>query len=183
MVLHLVYFASFIQNILGRREENTRTNLGATSKKCTHHNRNLIKNFWEEFIMPAAFQAVQYHLHIKLCIDTVCLDMALGSVVDTYHYFGGTCCVHLKGALKLILLTPSWLSVASVSKFLRYLGYHVPNNRVSHFRISKPWYSPPWQPQISQNILTYWIILAGLFFLSFLFFVGVWNLVCDCIGV
>jgi hypothetical protein len=57
--------------------------------------------------MPAAFQAVQYHLHIKLCIDTVCLDMALGSVVDTYHYFGGTCCVHLKGALKLILLTPS----------------------------------------------------------------------------
>jgi hypothetical protein len=107
MVLHLVYFASFIQNILGRREENTRTNLGATSKKCTLHNRNLIKNFWEEFIMPAAFQALQSQLHIKKGIDTVCLDMAFCSLVDTYHYFGGTCCVHLKCALKLMLLTPS----------------------------------------------------------------------------
>ena len=159
MVRHLVY----IRNILGRREENTRSNLCATSKKCTHHNRNLIKKFWEEFIMPAAFQALQFQLHINLCIDTVCLDMALCSLVDTYHYFGGTCCVHLKGALKLILLTPPWLSVTGVSKFLRYLGCHVPNSRVSHFRISKPWHSPPWQPQISQNILTYWMILADLF--------------------
>ena len=34
--------------------------------------------------MPAAFQAPQSQLRIKLCIDTACLDMALYSLVDTW---------------------------------------------------------------------------------------------------
>jgi hypothetical protein len=82
MVLHLVYFASFIQNISGRREEHTGTSLGATSKKFAHQNRNLIKNFWEEFIMPAAFRAVDFQLDINVRTVTVCLDVALCSLVN-----------------------------------------------------------------------------------------------------
>ena len=67
--------------------------------------------------MPAAFQALQFQLHINLCIDTVCLDMALCSLVDTYHYFGGTCCVHLNTFTAIVDLSRSNFSIARAPFF------------------------------------------------------------------
>lgn len=74
VALLLVYYASVTLNIRGRGEENARTNPSVTSKKYTHQNRNLIKNFREESTMPPAFQARQSRLHTKLCFTLRLLD-------------------------------------------------------------------------------------------------------------